>query len=73
MTDGNGIFTLSGLKKGDVLLFSLVGYNPQEFTVDAQDNIRIVMQVSAIALDQLVVTALGIKRSEKALAMPCRK
>ncbi|WP_126244001.1 SusC/RagA family TonB-linked outer membrane protein [Chitinophaga rhizosphaerae] len=73
ITDGNGAFTLAGLKAGDVLVFSLVGYNPQEYTVGAEENVRIVLHVSAIALDQLVVTALGIRRSEKALGYAVQK
>ncbi|WP_341835332.1 SusC/RagA family TonB-linked outer membrane protein [Chitinophaga pollutisoli] len=73
ITDGNGAFTLPNVKKGDVLVFSLVGYNQQEITVGDETDLRIVMQVSAIALDQLVVTALGIKRQEKALGYAVQK
>lgn len=73
ITDGNGVFSLPNVKQGDVLIFSLVGYNPQEYTVGTEDNIRIVLQVSAIALDQLVVTALGIKRQEKSLGYAVQK
>lgn len=73
LTDGNGNFSLPGVKAGDVLVFQLVGYNPQEYTVGTDENVRIVMQVAAIALDQLVVTALGIKRQEKSLGYAVQK
>ncbi|MGX5817192.1 SusC/RagA family TonB-linked outer membrane protein [Chitinophaga lutea] len=73
LTDPNGVFTLPKVQKGDVLVFSLLGYNPQEFTVEGQENIRIVLQVSSIALEQFVVTALGIRREEKSLGYAVQK
>ncbi len=51
-----------------VLLVSYMGYEPQEITVGNRTNITVTLQESAITVDDVVVTALGIKRSEKALS-----
>ncbi|RAJ11194.1 TonB-linked SusC/RagA family outer membrane protein [Chitinophaga skermanii] len=67
ITDGNGQFSLDGVNNGDVLVFSLIGYQPLEVTFAGQANLSIALHESSIALDQVVVTALGIKRQEKAL------
>lgn len=67
MTDKDGNFTLDNVKDGDVLLFSFIGYTPKEYTIKGEQTINIVLIDQAISIDQVVVTALGIKRQEKAL------
>lgn len=52
---------------GDVLKFSYIGYRPQEVKVTGAGPLAVVMQEDTRALDEVVVTALGIKRSQKAL------
>lgn len=68
MTDLDGLFTLSGLKEGDVIQVSTIGYETEEIVYQNQATITITLHESALALDESVVTALGIKRSEKALS-----
>lgn len=53
---------------GDVLKFTYIGYAPQQITVTGEGPINVVMQPDATTLDEVVVTALGIKRSEKSLS-----
>ncbi len=73
LTDKNGQFTLDNVNNGDVLVFTLIGYGTVEHTINGQQTIAIVMKESSIALDQFVVTALGIKRQEKALGYAVQK
>lgn len=64
----NGEFTLTGLKANDVIVVSLLGYKTQEITWNGQSVLDIRLQTSTEFLDEVVVTALGIKRVEKALS-----
>lgn len=67
ITDIDGKFIISSLPAtAKTLRISFVGMNPQE--VAAQPgNLNIVLQSDAKALDEVVVTALGISREKKAL------
>ena len=67
-TDINGAFTLAGLVNGDVLEVSFLGYETQEVVFNGQTALQIVLKESSTMADAVVVTALGIKRSEKALS-----
>jgi TonB-linked SusC/RagA family outer membrane protein len=67
VTDNQGKYSIS-VVEGNVLLFSTVGMSPQEITVGAQSVIDVVMQTSATALDQVVVTALGVSQESRTLA-----
>lgn len=49
------------------LVFSFVGMTTQEITVGSQSVINIVMAADALQVDEVIVTALGIKREKKAL------
>lgn len=66
-TDVSGRFVLR-IEPGDVLVASYLGYESVEVTADSRTGVEIRMQESSKALDAVVVTALGIKRSEKALS-----
>lgn len=65
--DGNFEFNLKDASD-QVLVFSFVGYQTQEVPVNGQTKIDVVLQESDIAVDEVVVTALGIKRDKKALS-----
>lgn len=64
----DGEYTLSGLKEGDVIVVSILGYETQEVLYVGQATQNIQLRVSSEFLDEVVVTALGIKREEKTLA-----
>lgn len=64
VTDIDGDFTLSAPADG-ILVVSYVGYETQEVPVSA--NVRVVLRDDTEILDELVVTALGIRRERKAL------
>ncbi len=65
--DNSGRFVLDG-KIGDILEISSVGFQTQRYVVSASDPIQIVLQAQQDQLDAVVVTALGIKRSERSLS-----
>ncbi|HYH13596.1 MAG TPA: TonB-dependent receptor plug domain-containing protein, partial [Flavisolibacter sp.] len=66
-SNANGSFSIS-VQKGKVLVFSTVSFSAQRFTVDTDNrNLTISLVRDARQLDNVVVTALGIKRSERAL------
>ena len=65
-TDVNGRFTLTA-NQGDVLVFSYIGYNTKEVTVGTDAVMAVTLTSNASQLDVIVVTALGVKRSQKSL------
>ena len=63
-TDANGVFKLT-TKPGTTLVISSIGFDKQQ--VAASASLVVVLTSSNIALSEVVVTALGIKREKKAL------
>ena len=68
VTDLNGKFTLKNVRPGATLVFSYMGYKKQEVAVGSQTVINVALDPEAKELTSVVVTALGIKRSQKALS-----
>ncbi len=66
-TDGEGRYSLKTDHKTPVLVFSYVGFTPQELVVGASRVIDVQLQPNSSTLDEVVVTALGIKRDKKSL------
>lgn len=64
-SDFDGNYTITA-NKGAVLSFSYVGFAPQEIVVADSDKINVVM-VPGNELEEVVVTAFGIKRNSKKL------
>lgn len=67
-TDLDGAFSLPTPQNGDVISISFIGYKTQEITYTGQSYIEVTLEEDTAVLDVVVVTALGIKRSEKALS-----
>ncbi|MDR0505196.1 MAG: SusC/RagA family TonB-linked outer membrane protein [Dysgonamonadaceae bacterium] len=67
VTDLDGNFTISA-EHGSVLIVSYLGYLPEKMTVTDDDAYSIKLTSDAKQLETVVVTALGIKRSEKVLS-----
>lgn len=65
-TNIDGVYSINA-KQGDVLKFTYIGYESQEIRVATSTTVDVVLQENNKVLDEVVVTALGIKRSEKAL------
>ena len=68
MTDLDGKFTIKGVHENGTLRISYVGMKTQEIPLNGRTTLTITLQENAELLDGVVVTALGIKRSEKALS-----
>ncbi|WP_254529734.1 MULTISPECIES: SusC/RagA family TonB-linked outer membrane protein [unclassified Sphingobacterium] len=62
----SGLFTLNAPSSG-TLLIRAVGYAPLEVPISGRTNISIQLQHDDSEIDEVVVTALGIQRSEKSL------
>ena len=66
ITGIDGDFTLSNVKKGDIIQISFVGYQTVEIPFKGQP-INVTLKDDTQTLEEVVVTALGLKREEKAL------
>lgn len=67
VTDMDGNYTLQVPEDARILIFSFVGMTTQEVSVEGRTSVNVVMQPATIGLEEVVVTALGIQRSEKSL------
>jgi TonB-linked SusC/RagA family outer membrane protein len=61
-TDAEGKYKLTAAK-GDVLLFSFIGFDNQSVTVGTQNVVNISLKVNASQLQEVVVTAQGIRKN----------
>ncbi|WP_372774326.1 SusC/RagA family TonB-linked outer membrane protein [Mangrovibacterium sp.] len=64
--DGSYTFTLQK-SEGAILVFSFMGYETLEVAVSGRSTIDVVLKSNNIAVDEVVVTALGIRRESKTL------
>jgi TonB-linked SusC/RagA family outer membrane protein len=73
ITNADGKFNIR-VSSGTNIVFSMIGFEPQTATYTKNTtNTKIVMGVASNALNEVVVTALGIKREEKALGYAVTK
>lgn len=63
-SDNQGAFRIQ-VANGATLVISAVGFGTQE--VSAADGVNVTLQTAASGLDEVVVTALGIRRQKKSL------
>src|SRR5690606_30359163 len=66
MTDSEGGFTLRAAL-GDIIIFNYIGFETLEFVVNSLDPAVIKLTPTTSALNEVTVTALGIKREKKSL------
>lgn len=67
VTNLNGKYSLNVGPDAKTLTFSFVGKKKQEITIGGSNVINVVMQSTAFAISEVVVTAIGITRQTKAL------
>lgn len=67
VTDFDGNYLLN-VEKGDVVVFSYIGYADQEIVVSSSKELNVVMKEDAKVLGEVVVTAMGIQRHSKTLS-----
>ncbi|MCX6224950.1 MAG: TonB-dependent receptor plug domain-containing protein, partial [Bacteroidia bacterium] len=68
ITDLNGKYNITVPGTQPVLVFSFVGFESQEIAVNGRTVIDVTLSASSVAINEVVVTALGISRSKKSLA-----
>ncbi|MGL5547668.1 MAG: SusC/RagA family TonB-linked outer membrane protein [Tannerellaceae bacterium] len=67
VSNENGQFTLPSVEKNGTLVFSYIGYTTQEVPIKSQSNIKVILKEDTEELNEVVVTALGMKKEKKAL------
>ena len=67
ITDMDGNYTLKVSGEQPILVFSYIGYKTLDVPVGGQSNINVTMSDDTQVIDEVVVTALGIKREKKML------
>ena len=66
-TDGSGAYTITLPSGSSILVISFIGYASQEIDVGTRTTVDVTMVEDVTQLGEVVVTALGIERSTKAL------
>lgn len=72
VTDLDGKFSFNAPQYG-TLVVSYIGHKTQEVAIPANGNVTITLESESRQIEEVVVTALGIKRSEKALSYNVQK
>jgi len=67
VTDLSGAYSIKVPANAQALTFSFVGYTSVDVAVAGQSKIDVSLEPSAKQLEEVVVTALGIRRDQKAL------
>ena len=66
LTDADGAFSISAPRNG-VLVVSNMGYKTQQVAIDGAASLSIALEPDAEFLDEVVVTAQGLTRKQKAI------
>src|SRR5690606_13294397 len=66
ISDVEGNYSVNVPEEG-ILIFSFIGYIPQEVPVNSRSTINITMEDALTSLDEVVVTPLGILREARSL------
>lgn len=61
-TDVDGNYSLRASKVGAVLVYSFVGYRPQEVTIGSSTSINVSLQTDAATLEEVVVVGYGTQK-----------
>ncbi len=67
VTDAKGNFSLTTPEGSAFLVISYVGFQTQEVPITGQSSIRVLLQEDSDLLDEVVVTAFGLKKETKKL------
>ncbi|WP_235954528.1 SusC/RagA family TonB-linked outer membrane protein [Cyclobacterium salsum] len=67
VTDFDGKYKIEIDESDAILVFSSIGFDSQEIDVGTKNQIDVVLKEDVTGLTEIVVTALGVEREEKAL------
>ncbi|SFT20866.1 SusC/RagA family TonB-linked outer membrane protein [Mucilaginibacter polytrichastri] len=73
ITTSSGTYKLNVAGKSAVLVFTFVGYKPIEIPVNNETIVNASMAPAVSALNEVIVTALGIRREAKSLGYSAQK
>ena len=62
ITDANGIFNLEVTNKKEILVFSFIGYLTQEYKLNGESTLNIVLASNVKSLDEVVVVGYGTQK-----------
>jgi len=69
LTDVNGKFSLTVPQNATTIIFSYIGMKRQEIEIGGRKVIDVIMEPELLGLNEVVVTAFGIKRQAKELGV----
>ncbi|MFD2248549.1 SusC/RagA family TonB-linked outer membrane protein [Pontibacter ruber] len=72
-TGADGNYSINVPEGGTTLVFSFIGYNTTERAIGTSTTINVGLPVNTQQLNEVVVTALGIKREEKSIGYSAQK
>ena len=72
VTDSNGHYSIT-VPGNSTLVFSFVGFQPKDVVVSGHTTINVSLASQIVGLNEVVVTALGVKRQERALGYSVQK
>lgn len=64
-TNADGVYTIAVPNNNSVLVFSFVGYEPQQVTVGNQANVGVTLRAAAASLNEVVVTGYTAQRKKE--------
>lgn len=67
ITDLDGNYSINA-NKGETLVFSFIGMTSQEVLIKNQTTIDVILQESAVAVDEVVVVAFGTQKKESMIS-----
>ena len=67
VTDGMGAYSITLYDDQTTLTFSYFGFVSQSIDAKGKANLDVILQASEIQLEEVVITALGVSREERAL------
>lgn len=73
VVNDNGEFSFADVPENAVLVISNVGFVTREIAISGKDNIKINLQQAQRQMQEVVVTALGIRREERSLGYSAQK
>lgn len=72
-TNIDGHYKLGGVSSTSVLVFSFIGFTSQEISVGDKQEINVALKSETKNLEEVVVTALGIKRERREIGYSTQK
>lgn len=67
ITDLEGQFSLTTRNVNAIIIVTYVGYKTVTLSLDGRNSVEIMMEEDAVGLNEVTITALGVKREKKAL------